>query len=429
MRCSRLRAKTRFVLGHKPARVRNRYETGCGLRHDGLAGITSRPSRAALTALGTVLGVAALVATLGLARTAGNRIVSRFDELTATAVVVTTASQNEFESEFGSGPMIVIPWDSQERLERLNGVVSAGTKSSVDTNGAVVSAVPVLDPASASVRPVSVVSASGGLFGAVRAELETGLLFNDAHNDLALPVGVLGPVAAENLSITRVDNQPAVFIGDTPVIVVGILSDVRRQPDLLNALVVPDGFARRQFGLEAPTSVHIETEIGAAQLIGDQAPIALSPNEPRFMQAQVPPDPASLRKRVGEDVNTLFLLLGGISLLVGAIGIANVTLVSVLERTSEIGLRRSLGATKSHIAFLFLTECAILGFIAGILGTSIGVLAVVGVSAVKVWEPVLQPWLPLATPLLGLLIGVVSGAYPAWRATAIEPISALRSGG
>jgi hypothetical protein len=350
-------------------------------------------------------------------------------ELTATAVVVTTASQNEFESEFGSGPMIVIPWDSQKRLERLNGVVSAGTKSSVDTNGAVVSAVPVLDPASASVRPVSVVSASGGLFGAVRAELETGLLFNDAHNDLALPVGVLGPVAAENLSITRVDNQPAVFIGDTPVIVVGILSDVRRQPDLLNALVVPDGFARRQFGLEAPTSVHIETEIGAAQLIGDQAPIALSPNEPRFMQAQVPPDPASLRKRVGEDVNTLFLLLGGISLLVGAIGIANVTLVSVLERTSEIGLRRSLGATKSHIAFLFLTECAILGFIAGILGTSIGVLAVVGVSAVKVWEPVLQPWLPLATPLLGLLIGVVSGAYPAWRATAIEPISALRSGG
>lgn len=101
----------------------------------------------------------------------------------------------------------------------------------------------------------------------------------------------------------------------------------------------------------------------------------------------------------------------------------------MLERTAEIGLRRSLGATKTHIATLFLTESAILGFIAGVVGTSIGVLTVVGVSAVNTWEPVLQPWLPITTPLLGLAIGVVSGAYPAWRAAAIEPITALRAGG
>ncbi|MEM9202508.1 MAG: ABC transporter permease [Actinomycetota bacterium] len=391
---------------------------------EAVAGITSRPSRTALTALGTVLGVAALVATLGLARTAGNRIVSRFDELSATEIVVNPANTGGGNQARRSP----IPWDSQDRLERLNGVAAAGTKSDVDLSGALVRAVPVVDPTGATAFPIPLIATSGGLFDAVRAELATGTFFDEAHNELNASVAVLGPAAAQRLSITRVDNQPAIFVGDIPIVVVGILSEVQREPDMLNAIIITDGFARERFGLGAPAAVHIDTDIGAAQLIGDQAALALVPNNPELVRVQVPPDPASLRERVGEDINALFLLLGGISLLVGAIGIANVTLVSVLERTAEIGLRRSLGATKIHVATLFLTESAILGFIAGVVGTSIGVLTVVGVSAVNTWEPVLQPWLPLATPLLGLVIGVVSGAYPAWRAAAIEPIAALRAG-
>jgi ABC-type antimicrobial peptide transport system permease subunit len=393
---------------------------------EAIAGITSRPSRTALTALGTVLGVAALVATLGLARTAGNRIVSRFDELSATEVVVTPANQGGFGGQTRSSS---IPWDAQDRLERLNGVAAAGTKSDVELGGALVRAVPVVDPTGATAFPIPGVATSGGLFDAVRAELATGTVFDEAHNDLSASVAVLGPAAAQRLSITRVDNQPAIFVGDIPIVVVGILADVQREPDLLNSIIITDGFARERFDLAAPAAVHVDTDIGGAQLIGGQAALALVPNNPELVRVRIPPDPASLRERVGEDINALFLLLGGISLLVGAIGIANVTLVSVLERTAEIGLRRSLGATKTHIATLFLTESAILGFIAGVVGTSIGVLTVVGVSAVNTWEPVLQPWLPLATPLLGLVIGVVSGAYPAWRAAAIEPITALRAGG
>lgn len=398
------------------------------LMAEAVAGITSRPSRTALTALGTVLGVAALVSTLGLARTAGNRIVSRFDELSATEVVVTPASQGGFGFGGSSRPS-PIPWDAQDRLERLNGVAAVGTKSDVDLGGALVRAVPVVDPTGATAFPIPVVATSGGLFGAVRAELATGTVFDAVHNDLGASVAVLGPAAAQRLSITRVDNQPAIFVGDTPIVVVGILADVQREPDLLNSIIITDGFARDRFDLAAPAALHVDTDVGAAQLIGGQAALALVPNNPELVRVSVPPDPASLRERVGEDINALFLLLGGISLLVGAIGIANVTLVSVLERTAEIGLRRSLGATKSHIASLFLTESAILGFIAGVVGTSIGVLTVVGVSAVNGWEPVLQPWLPITTPLLGLIIGVVSGAYPAWRAAAIEPITALRAGG
>lgn len=399
---------------------------GRDLLAEAVAGITSRPSRTALTALGTVLGVAALVATLGLARTAGSRIVSRFDELSATEVVVTPAS----ESGFFGGPTrrSPLPWDAQDRLERLNGVAAVGTLSDVDLDGALVRAVPIIDPTGATAFPIPVVASSGGIFDAARAELATGTFFDESHNAIDASVAVLGPAAATRLSITRVDNQPAIFIGDVPVVVVGILADVQREPALLNSIVITDGFAREQFDLAAPAAVHIDTDIGAAQLIGDQAALALVPNDPDLVRVRVPPDPASLRERVGEDINALFLLLGAISLLVGAIGIANVTLVSVLERTGEIGLRRSLGATRRHIASLFLTESAILGFIAGTVGTSIGVLTVVGVAAFNGWEPVLQPWLPIATPFLGLLIGVVSGAYPAWRAASIEPIAALRAG-
>ena len=127
------------------------------------------------------------------------------------------------------------------------------------------------------------------------------------------------------------------------------------------------------------------------------------------------------------DLNSLFLLLGGVSLLVGAIGIANVTLVSVLERVGEIGLRRSLGAARRHIAAQFLMESTTLGLIGGVVGASVGTLVVVGVAASRAWTPVLEAWVPLGAPLLGGAVGLLSGLYPSARAAALEPVEALRS--
>jgi ABC-type antimicrobial peptide transport system permease subunit len=131
---------------------------------------------------------------------------------------------------------------------------------------------------------------------------------------------------------------------------------------------------------------------------------------------------------VRSDLDVLFLLLSGVSLLVGAIGIANVTLVSVMERTGEIGLRRALGATRRHIAAQFLLESAALGVVGGILGASVGMLVVVGVAAYNSWTPVMDPVAPLVAPLIGGVVGLLAGAYPALRAARLEPVEALRAG-
>ncbi|MCP4083429.1 MAG: ABC transporter permease, partial [Actinomycetia bacterium] len=373
-----------------------------------MVALTARPARTLLTALGTILGVAALVATLGLAKTAGNQIVSRFDELEATRVIVTPVERQQGRQ---NRQVSKIPFDAGDRLRRLNGVVAAGTKSEVSVDG-LARSVPVIDPLGQNEFQIPVLAASPGLFDAVRATLTTGRVFDAGHSERADHVAVLGPGAAGRLNLTRVDNTPAVFVGEEALVVIGILDDVAREPDLLNAIIITDGYAHNRLGLLAPAEVHVEVEVGAAELIGTQAALALAPDTPEELKVAVPPSPRQVRSSVESDVNSLFLILGGVSLLVGAIGIANVTLVSVLERTGEIGLRRALGATRRHVASQFLFESAALGALAGLLGTSLGILTVVTVSATKQWTPVLDSWLPFAAPFLGALIGLLAGTYP-----------------
>jgi ABC-type antimicrobial peptide transport system permease subunit len=389
------------------------------------AGLVARPARVGLTVLGTVIGVAALVATLGLSKTAGNQIVGRFDEVAATDVVVTPVPGAQ---RSGGSAKNVIPWDAEARIKRLNGVAAAGTLAEVDVRGALVRSVPINDPLGQTEIQLPVRAASPGLWRAVRAHLLAGRFPDRGHSARGDRVAVLGVNAARRLGIRNLDQQPAIFIGDRLYQVIGLLGTVGRQTSLLGSLTIPNGTARNEFNLAAPTSVQIETRIGAVELIVRQAPEALNPSDPTLLRVAAPPDPEKLRGNVQNDLNALFLLLGGVSLLVGALGIANVTLVSVLERVGEIGLRRALGAGRRHIAAQFLIESTVMGLLGGIVGASLGTLVVVGVAASRTWTPVLEPWVPFAAPLVGGLIGLLSGTYPSLRAAAMEPVEALRAG-
>jgi macrolide transport system ATP-binding/permease protein len=393
------------------------------LLNEALAGMFARPGRMMLTVLGIVIGLTALVATLGLTRTSGNRIISQFDQLAATEIFV--------KARPGRTTGIVdpkaIPWDAPTRLRRLNGVVAAGTMSEVDVGGALVSSSPVKDPQNQSAFKLAVHAASPELFRAVRADLETGQFPDLGHSNRADRIAVLGPDAARRLGITSLEQLPAIYIGDYLYLVVGILRDVVRKPELLGSVIIPEGTARSYFGLAGPGTVVIETKLGAAGLIAHQARLALRPDDPRVLKLEVPREPRRMRDEVQTDLDVMFLMLGGLSLIVGAIGIANITLVGVMERTGEIGLRRAIGATRGHIASQFLFESTSMGVIGGIIGASVGVLIVVAVSAYQVWTPVLDPAVPFLAPLIGGGIGLLSGTYPALQATRLEPVDALRN--
>lgn len=392
------------------------------LLSEAVAGLFARPVRTALTVLGTVIGLAALVATLGLSRTAGNQIIARFDELRATEITVSS------KAAASGAPSNDLPWDAPQRLQRLNGVVAAGNLSEIDVGEALVSSSPMRDPQRRTDFKLAVEAVSPDLFAAVRASLLTGRLPDAGHEQRRDRVAVLGRNAAEQLGITRVDGLPGIRVGDEVFSVIGILDRVQRKHALLSAVIIPEGAARTIYHLQAPQSVVVETRVGAASLLARQVPLALRPDQPTGLRVASPEQPQQLRAGVRNDLNVLFLMLGGVSLLVGAIGIANVTLVSVMERVGEIGLRRSLGATRRHVAVQFLIESASMGVLGGVLGASLGMLVVVGVATYQSWTPVVDPVVPLLAPLIGGLTGLLAGSYPAVRAARLEPVDALRSG-
>jgi macrolide transport system ATP-binding/permease protein len=389
---------------------------------EAFAGIFARPGRMVLTILGTMIGLAALVATLGLSRTASHQIVGRFDELAATEITVSSLPAEKDE------PTNELPWDASRRIQRLNGVVAVGTLSTVDVRKALVSGSPFSDPGRRSEFKLAVEAASPDLFEAIRARLRTGRLPDEGHSQRSEKVAVLGPNAARQLGISKVAHLPSISIGDEVFLVIGILDTVERKHTVLSSVIIPEGTARDLYRLPAPESVVIETEVGAASLLSRQVPLALRPDAPLGLKVASPEQPQPVRAGVESDLNVLFLMLGGVSLLVGALGIANMTLVSVMERIGEIGLRRALGATRRHIATQFLLESATLGVLGGVLGASVGMLIVVGVAAYQAWTPVIDPLVPILAPLVGGLTGLLAGFYPALRAAGLEPVDALRAG-
>ncbi|MEV1025015.1 ABC transporter permease [Streptomyces sp. NPDC050264] len=389
---------------------------------EALAGVLARPMRSALTTLGTVLGITTLVITIGISSTAGNQIVGRFDALTATSVTVGVPSAASADS----GPLV--DWSGVDAVRRLAGVESvAALADSKETASAEVRSNDVVAPGEVSGQTMAVVAASPALPAAVRGELTAGRFFDDGDIARHDRVAVLGDQAAQLLDISSVEDSPAVFLKGQAYTVIGILGGVEREQQLATAMILPPTTAADRIGLGTVTRVLINTSLGAAKQVARQAPIALAPGAEASLTVTAPADPTRARKGVQGDVNGLFLVLGLVSLVVGAIGIANVTLVTVMERVGEIGLRRALGASRRQVAGQFLVESTTIGLLGGIVGAALGMVVVVTVSAVRDWTPVLDVRLALGAPVAGALVGLLAGLYPSLRASRMEPVDALRS--
>lgn len=385
--------------------------------------LRNRPGRTLLTALGTILGIATLVSTVGLTDTASAQISARFDALEATKVTVRDNYPDTVAPAF-------LP-DYLEALRQTPGVVAAGESWVID-EPLPVSMLDRVDP----VRPpqvLTVASVDTNTLKAVDATVAQGRLFDPIHVARGEPVALLGGSAAVQLGIQELHAPIRIKVGPMHVTVIGILDGAPRRSEFMTSVLVVPSVAQQLLrtstgDASAPPAHEVVVKVtpGAAQIIGQVAAQILRPQDPARLVVEVPPSPAHFRAGIQGDLRAIFIILGVVALAVGILGIANATLIAVLQRTREFGVRRALGARGRHIAQQVLAEACLIGFLGGWGGLAAGLMIVVGTAAARGWTPALDPIVLTLAPLLGVSAGALAGWYPAWKASKIEPVEALR---
>jgi putative ABC transport system permease protein len=377
-------------------------------------GLRTRRLRAGLSALGIAIGVAAIVAVLGLSSSSQAGLLAEIDRL-GTNLLVVTNGQTFF------GQTAELPKQAPGMIARIAPVTEVQYTGSV--TGAVYRSpfIPAVNT-----NGLSVSAASLGLLRTVGATVAHGSYLNAAT--AGQPVVVLGSTAAERLGIDHVYPDERVWLAGQWFYVTGILGPAALAPEIDTSVLVGFPAAETYLSFDGhPSSIYVRALTDQVNAVQSVLANTANPESPSQVTVSQPSAALVARAEAQSALNGLFLGLGAVALLVGAVGVANIMVISVLERRSEIGLRRSLGATRGHIRTQFLAEAAMLSVLGGLAGIAAGSLATAVYASSKGWA-IVVPALAWGGGFgAALAIGVVAGLFPALRAARMSPTDALRT--
>jgi putative ABC transport system permease protein len=377
-------------------------------------GIRTRKLRAGLSAIGIAIGVAAIVAVLGLSSSSQAGLLAEIDRL-GTNLLTVTAGQSP------SGDTIALPASAPAMMGRISDVTDVEATAELDE---LVYRNPYIDEV--NTNGLAVLAAGPGLLPGVGTELAEGRFLNDAT--AIQPTVVLGAAAAGRLGIDHVVPGTRILIGSRWFYVLGILEPATLAPEIDSAVLIGFAAAEQIFGFDGhPTTIYVRTDTDEVEPVRPLLAPTANPTEPSAVTVSRPSDALVARAKAQSALNSLFLGLGAISLLVGTVGVANIMVISVLERRSEIGLRRALGATKGHIRIQFLGEAILLSLLGGVVGIVVGVAATAIYATSKQWAIVIPTVAWAGGFGAAILIGAVAGLMPALRAAKMSPTEALWS--
>jgi len=379
----------------------------------GAVGLRTRRLRTALTALGIAIGIAALVAVLGIAASGRADLLADLDRLGTNRLTV-QAGQSFLGAESK------LPEDATAMVRRVGPVTAAAGTTGVQASVRRTDQIP-----EAETGGISVVATEPELLAAVDGTVRTGTFLNAAT--AKYPTVVLGAKAAERLGIHSLDGDPVVYLGGRWFSVIGILDPVPLLPNIDSSAMIGYDVAHDLFGTDRnPSTVYVLTDPSQVRQVQNVLAATANPQHPNEVSVSRPSDAFAAKEAVDSTLQALLLGLGGVALLVGGIGIANMMVVAVLERRTEIGVRRALGATKRHIRLQFLIEAVLLALLGGVLGVILGVGVTAGYTAVR--NMVLS--VPISTVAAGvgaaLVVGALAGLSPAARAARLNPADAVR---
>ncbi|WP_320671154.1 ABC transporter permease [Patulibacter defluvii] len=377
------------------------------------AGLRSRRVRTLLSALGIAIGIASLVGVLGLSASSREGLVRQLDAL-GTDLLTAAPGQTL------GGDDATLPLTAAGSMRRIAGVARVSTVRGL--NDATVRRSDRIDPDETG--GLSVQAADPSLLATMRGRMLRGRFLNAAN--ARGPAVVLGAVAAERLGIDR-PGRP-VYIAGRWYAVIGIMASLPLAPDLDRSALIGYDAAARYLGAErSATLVYVRAAPAAVARVASLLAATANPANPEEVDVSRPSDALAARAAADDAFTGLFLGLGAVALLVGGIGIANTMVISVLERRSEIGLRRALGATRGHVRVQFLGESLLLSGIGGLSGVALGAVVTTVYADQRGWQAVVPPEALAGGLGAALAIGAAAGLYPAVRAARLSPVEALRS--